>query len=100
MRQIVILGGGKIGSLMATLLVESADYAVSLGDVASDVVVRLKQENNQEHFHAATVDVQDKTALRSFLEKANPEAILSSLPYFCNPLVSELAGRSVPIIST
>ena len=38
MRQVVILGGGKIGSLIATLLVESSDYAVFAGDVDSHVV--------------------------------------------------------------
>ena len=91
MEKIVILGGGKIGSLIATLLVESGDYAVTLGDSNADIVVCLKQANIQEHFHAATVDAQKKTALRSFLKKANPKAVISGLPYFCNPLVSELA---------
>ncbi len=91
MRQVAILGGGKIGSLIATLLVETGDYAVSLGDMDSDVVVRLKQEINQEHFQASTVDVQDKTALRSFLEQTKPTGIVSSLPYYCNPFVGELA---------
>ena len=38
MRQVVILGGGKIGSLIATLLVKSGDYTVSLGDMDPDVV--------------------------------------------------------------
>jgi len=91
MRQVVILGGGKIGSLMATLLVESGDYAVSLGDVDPDVVARLRLEIMHDHFQISSVDVQDKIALRSFLEKTKPEAIISSLPYYCNPLVGELA---------
>jgi saccharopine dehydrogenase-like NADP-dependent oxidoreductase len=91
MRQVVILGGGKIGSLISTLLVESGDYAVSVGDVDSLVVARLQEEIDYKHFQISSVDVQDKTALRSFLEQTKPEAILSSLPYFCNPLVSELA---------
>jgi len=91
MRQVVILGGGKIGSLIATLLAESGDYAVSLGDVDSDVVARLKQEIDQNHCQISSVDVQNKTALHSFLEQTKPEAILSSLPYYCNPLVGELA---------
>ena len=91
MRQVVILGGGKIGSLIATLLVESSGYAVSVGDVDSLVVSRLQQEIDNKHFRIFSVDVQDKTVLRSFLEQTKPEAILSSLPYYCNPLVSELA---------
>jgi len=91
MRHVVILGGGKIGSLIATLLVESGDYAVSLGDVAPDVVARLKKEIDHDHFQISSVNVQDKTALRLFLEQTKPEGILSSLPYYCNPLVGALA---------
>ncbi len=91
MRQVVILGGGKIGSLIATLLVESGGYAVSGGDVDPHVVARLQKEINNKYFQISAIDVQDKTALRSFLEQSKPEAILSSLPYYCNPLVSELA---------
>ncbi len=91
MRQVVIFGGGKIGSLIATLFAESGDYAVSLGDVDSDVVARLKQEIDQDHCQISSVDVQNKTTLHSFLEQTKPEAILSSLPYYCNPLVGELA---------
>ena len=94
MRQVVILGGGKIGSLIATLLVESSDYAVSVGDVDSHVVAQLQKEINNKQFQISAIDVQDKTALRSFLEQTKPEAILSSLPYYCNPLVSELALES------
>lgn len=90
MPKICLLGGGKIGSLIATLLVESGDYTVFLGDVDSQVVTRLQREVNHEHFHISEIDVQDKTALRSFFEQTKPEAILSSLPYYCNPLVSEL----------
>ncbi len=91
MRQVVILGGGKIGSLIATLLVESGDYRVSLGDVDSDVVAQLKCEINNEGFQSSCVNVQDKSTLRTFLEQSQPEAILSSLPYYCNPLVGEFA---------
>jgi len=94
MRQVVILGGGKIGSLIATFLVESGDYAVFLGDMDSQVVTRLQKEIHHKQFQISAIDVQDKTALRSFLGRTKPEAILSSLPYYCNPLVSELALES------
>ena len=94
MHQVVILGGGKIGSLVTTLLVESGDYAVFAGDVDSQVVARLQKEIHHKHFQISAVDVQDKTALRSFLAQTKPQAVLSSLPYYCNPLVSELARES------
>jgi saccharopine dehydrogenase-like NADP-dependent oxidoreductase len=91
MHQVVILGGGKIGSLISTLLVESGDYGVIVGDVDSEVVARLQKEITHKQFQISAVDVQDKTALHSFLSKTKPEAVLSSLPYYCNPLVSQLA---------
>ena len=91
MRKVAVLGGGKIGSLIATLLAGSNDYRVSLGDMDSQVVVHLKQEIDNEHFEALSVDVQDKGALHAFLTQTQPEAILSSLPFYCNPLVGELA---------
>ena len=91
MRRVVILGGGKIGSLIATLLMESGDYVVFVGDVDSQVVARLQKEMDCTPSQILSVDVQDKKALGSFLEQTKPGAILSSLPYYCNPLVSELA---------
>ena len=90
MHRVVILGSGKIGSLVATLLVESGDYAVFVGDMDSRVVDRLQKEIHHKRFHISVVDVQNKQALRAFLAQTKPEAVLSSLPYFCNPLVSEL----------
>ena len=91
MRNVCVLGGGKIGSLIATLLVECGDYVVTLGDVDQDVVTRLKNDIVHDQLHVGIVDVQNRLALRQFLEAAKPEGIISSLPYYCNPLVGELA---------
>jgi saccharopine dehydrogenase-like NADP-dependent oxidoreductase len=91
MRKICILGGGKIGALIATLLVESGDFDVFLGDVDPEVVVRLKTDIGHDQFQAASVDVQDSKALARFLESVGPEGIISSLPYYCNTAVGERA---------
>jgi saccharopine dehydrogenase-like NADP-dependent oxidoreductase len=94
MRHVAILGGGKIGSLIATLLVESHDYTVFLGDVNPEVVAQLQKEIHHTHLQISTLDVQDKSALRTFLTTHIPEAIVSSLPYYCNPAVCELARET------
>ena len=91
MNKICIFGGGKIGSLIATLLVECGDFEVFLGDVDPEVVARLKQDIGHEHFHVSSVDVQDSKALGRFIESVGPEGIISSLPYFCNRAVGEQA---------
>ena len=36
MHRVLVLGAGKIGSLVACLLSESGDYEVSLGDISLD----------------------------------------------------------------
>jgi saccharopine dehydrogenase-like NADP-dependent oxidoreductase len=91
MRQIVILGGGKIGSLIATLLVESGGFEVFLGDMDPEVVAQLKKEIAHEQFQVSSIDVQDSKALGKFIESVRPEGIISSLPYYCNQAVGERA---------
>ena len=91
MRQVVILGGGKIGSLIATLLVESGDFNVFLGDVDPEVVDGLKKDIGHEQFQVSSVDVQDPKVLGHFIESVGPEGIISSLPYFCNQAVGKQA---------
>ncbi len=91
MRNVTILGGGKIGSLIATLLQECGDYRVHLGDVDKEVVVDLSQGLTSDRFQATQLDVQDRKELSRFLEQERPDAIISSLPFYCNPLVGEVA---------
>ncbi|HSF11018.1 MAG TPA: saccharopine dehydrogenase C-terminal domain-containing protein [Nitrospirales bacterium] len=91
MPKICILGGGKIGSLIATLLVECGDFDVVLGDVDPEVVARLKQDIGHDHFQVSSVDVQDAKALGRFIDSVGPEGIISCLPYFCNQAVGEQA---------
>ncbi|MDH4195310.1 MAG: saccharopine dehydrogenase NADP-binding domain-containing protein [Nitrospirota bacterium] len=91
MPNICMLGGGKIGSLIATLLVKSGDFDVFLGDVNPEVVARLKQDIGHERFQVSSVDVQDSRALGRFIEAVRPEGIISCLPYFCNQAVGEQA---------
>jgi saccharopine dehydrogenase-like NADP-dependent oxidoreductase len=91
MNKICILGGGKIGSLIATLLVEGGDFEVFLGDMDPEVVAQLKKEIDHEQFQVSSIDVQDSKALGRFIESVRPEGIISSLPYYCNQAVGERA---------
>jgi saccharopine dehydrogenase-like NADP-dependent oxidoreductase len=91
MRHVLILGGGKIGSLIATLLVESGEYEVHLCDVDFETIKRLKSDLCQPQFHVHSLDVMDKDGMNAFLSKTNIEGIISSLPYYCNEVVGEMA---------
>ena len=91
MRKILVLGGGKIGSLIATLFVETGEYEVHLGDVDKETIQDLSSEIASPHFHAHVIDVMADNVLNRFLAEVNVDGIISSLPYFCNPMVGEMA---------
>ena len=67
MRHVLILGGGKIGSLIATLLVESGAYEVHLGDVDFETLKQLKSDLSQPHFHVHSMDVMNNDGMKAFL---------------------------------
>ena len=41
MHRVLLLGAGKIGRMIARLLVDSGDYAVTVGDVSSEALDRI-----------------------------------------------------------
>lgn len=91
MRSILILGGGKIGSLIATLLVESQDYDVHLGEVDQGRVSELENELDSSCFNGHVLDVMDHHRMESFLAERKIDAVISSLPYYCNLSIGQLA---------
>ena len=91
MHDVLILGGGKIGSLIATLLVESGDYEVHLGDVDFETLKQLKSDLPQPQFHIQPMNAMDNDALNKFLSNTKIEGIISSLPYYCNEIVGKTA---------
>ncbi len=94
MRQVLVLGAGKVGSLIACLLAESGDYLVHLGDVSPAACERLADEAPPaiaRRLHMRVLDVRDKTALEACLAETPLDAVISSLPYYCNPAVAEAA---------
>ncbi len=94
MHRVLILGAGKIGALISGLLSESGSYRVQLGDVdggAAEAVVRAHGSVNLTGY---ALDAMDTAALEKHL-LANPvDAIVSSLPYYCNVGVAEAARRA------
>ena len=91
MRHVLILGGGKIGSLIATLLVESGEYDVHLGDVEAETLKQLKSDLGKPQFHVHPIDVREMNGMKALLSKSRVEGIISSLPYYCNQTVAEMA---------
>jgi saccharopine dehydrogenase-like NADP-dependent oxidoreductase len=101
MQEILVLGAGKIGALISGLLSESAamtgqasaqgQYRVQLADAAPGVAAEVAAAHDSKNISAFELDATDKEALTGHVRKYKPVAIVSSLPYFCNVPVAEVA---------
>lgn len=94
MHRVLILGAGKIGALISGLLGESGSYEVNLADVepgAADGVVRAHGLKSIRPFQ---LDATDAQALAAHLKSHPVDAVISSLPFYCNPKVAEAARHA------
>ncbi|MCP9469666.1 MAG: saccharopine dehydrogenase NADP-binding domain-containing protein [Nitrospira sp.] len=91
MKHVLVLGAGKIGSLIACLLSQRGDYDVHLGDVTVELAERLVKNLALERVTPCLLDVRHPDAVSAYLSAHPFEAVLSCLPYFCNPTVAGLA---------
>jgi saccharopine dehydrogenase-like NADP-dependent oxidoreductase len=93
MHKVLILGAGKIGALISGLLAESGDYDVTLGDVDSKAAEAVVQAHGSEHLRAVALDAKDAKALALHFATFKPHAVISSLPFYCNPAVAKAARK-------
>ena len=91
MHRVLVLGAGKIGSLVACLLSENGEYDVTLGDLSLDVSKPFIRELGHLRATPLLLDVRHPDTIGSYLTAHRFDAVLSSLPYFCNPIVAGLA---------
>lgn len=91
MYRVLVLGAGKIGSLVAGLLSQNGSYEVHLGDVNLDRVNHLVADLKLEGVTPCLLDVRHPDMVSTYLSTHPVDAIVSSLPYFCNPTVAGLA---------
>lgn len=93
MRKVLVLGSGKIGGLIACLLADSGDYLVHAADVDPDASAQVLDAVAMRDLRTVVLDVRDQHRLAAYLASNPVDAVLSSLPYHCNPGVAELARR-------
>src|SRR3990167_1814051 len=95
MHNVLVMGAGKIGSLIAFLLARSNDYSITLAD---------NKENNPHAHQLQSIpdlkyiqlDATNTHQVSAFLKKNQIEAVISSLPYYCNiPLATVAASLDV-----
>jgi len=91
MRDILVLGAGKIGVLISGLLGDSGDYRVQLADARKGAAAEVAAGHGLDTIVPFDLDASDKAALKTHVEKHKPTAVVSGLPYFCNVTVAEVA---------
>ena len=91
MHRVLILGAGKIGSLAACLLSQRGGYEIHLGDVNLEAAKHLVEDLGLERVTPVHLDVRHPDSVSTYLSVHPVDAIVSSLPYFCNPTVAGLA---------
>jgi len=94
MHPVLILGAGKIGALIGGLLAESGDYRVHLADVDGAAAEAVARAHGSSHLTPFALDATDAGALARHLAQHPIEALISSLPYYCNIGVAEAARRA------
>ncbi|HXY76222.1 MAG TPA: saccharopine dehydrogenase C-terminal domain-containing protein [Steroidobacteraceae bacterium] len=93
MHRVLILGAGKIGSLVSGLLAESGSYKVGLGDVDGAAAEAVVRAHGSAHLTPYTLDATDSGLLGKHLASHPVDAIISSLPYYANTAVAEAARK-------
>jgi saccharopine dehydrogenase-like NADP-dependent oxidoreductase len=94
MHRVLILGAGKIGALISGLLAESGDYRVQLADVNGKVAEAVVRAHGHANLQAFELDAARADALATHLKSHPADAVISSLPYYCNVAVAEAARKA------
>ncbi len=89
MRNVLLLGAGKIGAAIATFLRSTGDYDVLVADRDPEALAAVAAISGCE---TRQLDVTDATALASALK--NRQAVLSALSYRFNPAVADAARHA------
>ncbi|HNV25955.1 MAG TPA: saccharopine dehydrogenase C-terminal domain-containing protein [Nitrospira sp.] len=91
MPQVLVLGSGKIGSLIAGLLSSKGQYQVHLADLTLDAQKRLIDDLALTTVTPCAVDVRRPDAVVAYVTAYRFDAVISCLPYFYNAAVAEVA---------
>ena len=86
MKQVTVIGAGKIGSTIADLLARTGDYAVTVADRSAEQLERLQ---TVAPVRKAELDVADQGALAR--QQRGTIAVLSAAPYHQTTRVAEAA---------
>jgi len=91
MHRVLVLGAGKIGALISGLLAESKNYQVDVADVSEATAAAVVKAHGIPGLRSFGLDASSEAALTEHLRKNPVEAVISSLPFYCNVGVARAA---------
>jgi saccharopine dehydrogenase-like NADP-dependent oxidoreductase len=94
MHRVLVLGAGKIGALISGLLAEAGGYEVQLADVNADTARAVVRAHGKRGVAAFGMDAADPAALARHVAEHPCDAVISSLPFYCNPGVARVARET------
>ncbi len=94
MHRVLILGAGKIGALISGLLASSGAYQVQLADVDGAVAEAVVRAHGAPGLSAHALNAKQRSALDRHLTEHPVDAVISSLPFYCNVTVAEAARNA------
>lgn len=94
MHKTLVAGAGKIGEVVATLLLTTSDFEVHMIDIKpqSNEIETLTQRFKHAEF--SQLDVSSEEALTDYIKKNRIQSIVSCLPYFCHLPIARVAAKS------
>ena len=94
MHRVLVLGAGKIGALISGLLADAGDYQVQLADLNIDTARAVARAHGRRSLAAHGIDATDPAALARHVNEHPCDAVISSLPFYCNVGVAKLAREA------
>jgi saccharopine dehydrogenase-like NADP-dependent oxidoreductase len=94
MHRVLVLGAGKIGALISGLLADAGDYEVALADVNVDAARAVARAHGKRSLVAHGLDASNPAALARHVAEHPCDAVISSLPFYCNPGVAQVAREA------
>ena len=85
MKNIAVLGRGKIGQVVCELLSDKTGYKVFSVDSKKDELVESST------YTLINLDVKNHAQMAQFIKENQPDALVSCLPYYLNTLVASYA---------
>src|ERR1700730_307967 len=86
MKEVVVIGAGKIGATVAGLLAATGDYQVTLADRSAEALGRLDRD---ERIRIAAADVEDSSKLVDLLN--GRFAVINAAPFHLTTVIADAA---------